>query len=173
MRPRCGFHAVKNTAALVAPAAPLLEMKRNGMVNTAVAMTDHFAFNNLPSNVNVLNAVPGLAGIKEYYGLVPDQEDANLRMTGLFFNDTSVTEDAALATLARPYGAAAADVIQFWRLTSEAMELFPWEATWVIRAIGRADPAHSLSAALVRGVPWHTPSWCSTACRASRQGSTG
>ncbi|MGF7140915.1 LamG-like jellyroll fold domain-containing protein [Roseimarinus sediminis] len=38
----------------------VLEMKRNGMVNTAVAMTDHFAFNNLPSNVNVLNAVPNV-----------------------------------------------------------------------------------------------------------------
>jgi len=112
--------------------------------------------------LRLLDAVPGLAGIKEYYGLVPDQEDPNLRMTGIFFNDPNVEEDSALETLAEPYGGAAPGVMRFWRLTSEAMELFPWEATWLIRAIGHADPAHSLSAALVRGVPWHTPSWCST-----------
>ena len=112
--------------------------------------------------LKTLAAVPELAGIKEYYGLLPDQEDPNLRTTGLFFSNPEIEEDAALETLARPYGGAAPQITQFWRLCSEAMELFPWEATWLIRAIGRSNPAHSLSAALVRGVPWHTPSWCST-----------
>jgi len=106
--------------------------------------------------------VARLAGIKEYYGLLPDQEDPNLRMTGLFFADPEVGEDEALETLAQPYAEAAEGVKDFWRLTSEAMELFPWETSWIVRAIGHADPAHSLSAAIVKGVPWHTPSWCST-----------
>jgi len=109
-----------------------------------------------------LAAVSGLAGIKEYYGLLPDQDDPNLRLTGLFFSDPEVDEEMALLKLAEPYAEAAATMTRFWRLTSEAMDLFPWDATWLLRAMGRSDPVHSLSAAVVRGVPWHTPSWCST-----------
>ena len=109
-----------------------------------------------------LTAVPGLAGIKEYYGLLPDQEDPNLRMTSLFLNNPDIGDEQALTLLSEAYGDAAELVIKFWRLTSEAMDLFPWEVSWLIRAIGTADPNHSLSAAIVRGVPWHTPSWAST-----------
>jgi hypothetical protein len=106
--------------------------------------------------------VPHIAGIKEYFGLMPDKEDPNLRMTGLFFNQPDIGEEAALDKLAEPYGSAAAAMKRFWRLTSEAMELFPWDTSWLIREIGKSDPVHSLSAAFIRGVPWHTPSWMST-----------
>jgi hypothetical protein len=112
--------------------------------------------------LRALAAVPDLAGIKEYYGLLPDQEDPCLRMTGLFFNNPDIGEEEALRLLAVPYGKAAGAVQVFWRLVSEAMDLFPWEVSWLIRAVGTSDPAHSMSAALVRGVPWHTPSWAST-----------
>ena len=112
--------------------------------------------------LRALAGVPGLSGVKEYYGLLPDQEDPNLRMTGLFFGNPQIPEEEALGRLASPYGAAADRVIEFWRLTSQAVELFPWETSWLIRALGRSDPAHALSAALIRGVPWHTPGWCAT-----------
>ena len=42
-------------------------------------------------------------------------------------------------------------MIRFWRLTSQGMELFPWETTWYIREIGRSRVDHSLSAATLRG----------------------
>ncbi len=106
--------------------------------------------------------VPHVLGIKEYFGLIPDKEDPNLRMTGLFFNEPNISEEDALEKLAQPYGDAAEAMKRFWRLTSESMELFPWDTSWLIREIGKSDPAHSMSAAFIRGVPWHTPSWMST-----------
>ena len=50
----------------------------------------------------------------------------------------------------------------FWRLTSEAMELFPWDTSWFIREIGKCDPSHTMNAAFIRGQQCHTPSWEST-----------
>ncbi|MDQ1257142.1 MAG: hypothetical protein QG656_1744, partial [Candidatus Hydrogenedentes bacterium] len=106
--------------------------------------------------------VPHVVGIKEYFGLIPDKEDPNLRMTGLFFHQPDIGEEEALDKLAEPYGDAAAGMKRFWWLTSESMELFPWDTSWLIREIGKSDPVHSMSAAFIRGVPWHTPSWMST-----------
>ena len=109
-----------------------------------------------------LAGVAGLAGVKEYYGLLPDTDDPNLGITALFFEDSRISEDEALNRLASHYGVVADALVEFWRLTSLAIDLFPWETSWLIRALGRSDPSHSMSAALVRGVPWHTPSWSST-----------
>lgn len=106
--------------------------------------------------------VPHVAGIKEYYGLIPDREDPNLRMAGLFFKHPDISEEDALDKLSEPYGDAASAMKEFWRLTSDSIELFPWDTSWLIREIGRSDPVHSMSAAFIRGVPWHTPSWMST-----------
>ena len=112
--------------------------------------------------LKAIAAIPGLTGIKEYYGLGPDRDDPNLRMTGLFFRNPGISEAEALAELARPYGAAADEMIRFWRLTSEGMELFPWETTWFIREIGRSRVDHSLSAATLRGMDINTPTWRSS-----------
>lgn len=106
--------------------------------------------------------LPGLLGIKEYYGLGPDRDDPNLRMTGIFFQNPKVSETEALEQLAKPYGQAAGRMIQFWKLTSEGMELFPWETTWFIREIGRSRVDHSLSAATLRGMDINTPTWRSS-----------
>ncbi len=107
-------------------------------------------------------SVPGLKGMKEYYGLIPTIEDPNLHMTALFFSHPDIDDETALATLASSYGTAQADMIQFWKLSSEAMELFPWDASWFIREVGRSDPVHSMSAAIIRGQQAHTPAWEST-----------
>ncbi|MCY3020636.1 MAG: hypothetical protein NTW87_16585 [Planctomycetota bacterium] len=112
--------------------------------------------------LKALTAVPGVVGIKEYYGLAPDREDPNLRMAGLFFANPRITEDEALRDLARPYGKAVGKMTAFWRLAGEAMELFPWETSWFVREVGRSRPDHSLAAAFLRGQQCHTPSWFST-----------
>ncbi|MHB1461483.1 MAG: hypothetical protein ACYC1M_09405 [Armatimonadota bacterium] len=106
--------------------------------------------------------VPGVCGIKEYFGLNPTTEDANLRMTGLFFSNPSISEQEALQALAEPYGAAAEAMQEFWLNCSEGMELFPWETAWMIREIGRSRTDHSMSAGTIRGEMCHTPSWDST-----------
>ncbi len=112
--------------------------------------------------LQAIAAVPGVEGIKEYYGLLPNKEDPNLRMTGLFFDDPLLSEESALRRLAEPYGDAADNVIRFWRVSSRAMELFPWETSWFIREVGRCDVVHAMSAAFIRGQQCHTPSWDST-----------
>ena len=112
--------------------------------------------------LKAIAAVPGVVGIKEYYGLNPTREDPNLRMTGLFFMNPAVSEEAALHALAKPYGDAAGEMCQYWRLTSEGMEMFPWDTSWLFRQIGRSRTDHSLSAAFLRGACCHTPSWYST-----------
>ena len=112
-------------------------------------------------------AVPGVSGIKEYYGLDPDREDANLRMTAQFFADPNLDEDEALEILSAPYSQAGGDMVQFWKLTSRGMELFPWETSWYIRQIGRSRVDHALTAARIRGMLCRTPSWCSTSDRLS------
>jgi hypothetical protein len=112
--------------------------------------------------LKAIAAVTVVSGIKEYYGLDPDREDPNMRMTGLFLANPAITEAQALEELARPYQAAAADMARFWTLTSRGMELFPWDVTWYVRQIGRSRVDHALSAARIRGMPCRTPSWCST-----------
>jgi hypothetical protein len=109
--------------------------------------------------LKAIASVPGVVGVKEYYGLNPTVEDPNLRMAGLFFNNPGISESDALKALAQPYGPAAGNLITFWQLTSEGMELFPWETTWFIREPSRSRTDHSLSAAMLRGQQCHTPSW--------------
>jgi hypothetical protein len=109
-----------------------------------------------------ISATPGVHGIKEYYGLIPTKEDPNLRMTGICLKDPSVSEETALARLAEPYGTAAKDVLEYWRLCSLAQEVFPWDTSWFLREIGRSDVSHSLSAGFVRGQQVSTPAWDSS-----------
>ena len=112
--------------------------------------------------LQTIASVPGVVGVKEYFGLNPMREDPNLRMTSLFFQHPGISENEALQRLAKPYGKAAGKIIEFWRLTSEGMEMFPFETSWFIREIGRSRTDHSLSAAMLRGQQCHTPSWYST-----------
>ena len=97
--------------------------------------------------LKAIAAVPGVVGIKEYYGLSPEREDPNLRMTGVFFSNPRIDEAEALRRLAAPYGAAAADVQEFWRQCSSAMEFFPWEVSWFYRCIGDKPVMHGLDKA--------------------------
>jgi hypothetical protein len=125
-------------------------------------------FINVPTPLSTLralravNASGPLKGIKEYYGLVPDREDPNLRMSGIFFADPDISDEVALEKLAMPYGRAAAKVAEYWRLVSTAVEVYPWDVSWLSREVGKSDPAHLLSAATLKGASWQTPSWQST-----------
>jgi len=107
-------------------------------------------------------ALPNVKGIKEYYGILTDREDPNLRMAGLFLNNPRISDAEALDQLAAPYKKAAPTIKEFWRLSSEGFRLFPWDASWLIRKIGTSDPVHAMSAATIHGIPWHSPSWMSS-----------
>jgi len=110
-----------------------------------------------------LSHVPGICGLKEYYGLLPERSgDANLAATALFLREPGLDEATVLARLAQPFGATAAAVAEVWRLTSEMMERHPWDCSWLGREIGRAATDHALSAAILRPMLCPTPSWQST-----------
>ena len=109
--------------------------------------------------LRAVNNAGKLKGIKEYYGNVPDKEDPNLRMTGIFFNNPDISDEVALAKLAQPYNQAAEGVAAYWRLSSEAIEMYPWDVSWLARQVGRSDPKHSMTAAVLKGASWQTPAW--------------
>lgn len=113
--------------------------------------------------VRAITFIPNVSGIKEYFGIVPTKEDPNLRASSLALHHSQLTDDEMLKILATPYGNDNIDDITcYWRLASEAMELFPWETSWYIRKIGLCNPHHAMTAAFIRGQQAHTPSWEST-----------
>lgn len=121
----------------------------------------------LPSPLTTLRALRAmnnagkLYGIKEYYGNIPDREDPNLRIASIFFNEPDITDDKALSLLAKPYKDATEKIQQYWKYSSEVIEMYPWDISWFAREVGRSDPQHLLSAATLKGASWVTPSWLS------------
>jgi hypothetical protein len=109
--------------------------------------------------LRAVNNAGKLTGIKEYYGNMPDKEDPNLRMTGIFFNNPDISDKSALATLAQPYNEAAQGVAAYWKLSSEAIEMYPWDVSWRAREVGRSNPRHPTTAAVLKGASWQTPEW--------------
>lgn len=109
--------------------------------------------------LRAVNNAGKLKGIKEYYGNIPDREDPNLRMTSIFFNHPGISDLEALKLVSKPYKDAAGKIAIYWKYSSEAIEMYPWDISWNSREVGRSDPNHLLTAATLKGVSWETPSW--------------
>jgi hypothetical protein len=112
--------------------------------------------------LRVVSSAGKLAGIKEYYGNNPDDEDPNLRITSLFFSNPQISDDDAMREISLPYKEAAEGVKKYWELSSQAIAFYPWDVSWQAREVGRINPVHSMNAALLRGASWDTPSWQSS-----------
>ena len=61
--------------------------------------------------------------------------------------------------MAQPYNQAAEGVATYWKLSSEAIEMYPWDVSWRAREVGRSDPRHPMTAAVLKGASWQTPEW--------------
>jgi hypothetical protein len=109
--------------------------------------------------VKAIADVPGVSALKEYYGLVPTRPDPNLEAAALAMMNPDLPEDEILQKLT---GGTDERMIRFWKLVSQALEVFPWDVSWWVRCLGLADVSHSLTAATLRGASCATPSWCST-----------
>jgi len=118
--------------------------------------------------VRALDAVPGVIGVKEYFGLSPSARDVNAEAAVLYFADPDLADDPLIARLARSWGYGW--LSRFWTLTSSAYRLYPWDLSWFARQLGRSDPAHALSAATLRGTQTAASTWDTPAWRASRRG---
>ncbi len=108
--------------------------------------------------LRAMNSAGKLAGIKEYYGNIPNREDPNLRMSSIFFKNPQIDDQNALKKLATPYNGSS-KVQDYWKLSSEVIEMYPWDISWFAREVGRSDPHHLLTEATLKGASWETPSW--------------
>lgn len=112
--------------------------------------------------IRTVLSVPGIAGIKEYYGLHPESNDPCLAMVGQALLHPQDDVQTCLARIAAPYGEYAGEMIQMWESVADGYMLYPWDASWFAREIGNASIDHGWCAAFVRGQQCSTPSWDST-----------
>jgi hypothetical protein len=166
-----GDRHVRNIAR--AAAARQIPVTLEGFFGAATEEVEPFVSLQSPlatfRQVRAMAAIDGVTGVKEYYGLDLSKDDPNLRAVVEYLKDPAIGEDDLLRRLSDGYGDAQtrSTVERIWRLTSEAIELYPWDASWFAREVGRSDPAHSLTGAFVRGMSSPdfaalTPSWGST-----------
>lgn len=107
-------------------------------------------------------AVPGVVGVKEYFGVVPDIGDLNLAM----FAARVAAPDAETTDLLRQvtarFGEQQDTMISFLECLADGLQFFPWDASWYARLAGTANIDHGWQGAAIRGQQVETPSWEST-----------
>ncbi len=106
--------------------------------------------------------VPGIVGFKEYYGINTDAPDLDMDLLKARLQDPLRPTDELISTITRRFGAAQAQVRAYLKLVSDALETYPWDASWSAREVGRASADHGWSGATIQGASWSTPSWQST-----------
>lgn len=106
--------------------------------------------------------IPGMFGIKEYYGLVPQRPDLDLDVLRVRLSGFNGTTEEVLQKIAQQYRPAQDEVLAYMNLLSDARQVFPWDCSWLAREIGRARVDHGWAAATIRGVVANTPDWQST-----------
>ena len=108
--------------------------------------------------LDALQRATGVIGIKEYYGLVPAHFSANAAMMRAWMAHPDAELDTLLDAVAQPYGSQAAGLLlQAWELSAQAMEFFPWDASWALRRIFEKELPLALKHVPVAS--WMTPSW--------------
>jgi hypothetical protein len=106
--------------------------------------------------------VPGIVGIKEYYGVNTESSDLDRDMLAARLRHPDSTTEELLADITRRFGDSQAQVRAYLEFLSEALQIYPWDASWSAREVGRASVDHGWSAATIQGAAWNTPSWQST-----------
>ena len=106
--------------------------------------------------LEALRHAPGVVGIKEYYGLVPAHFSVNVALLRAYLASPDTPLDDLLGPLAGGPGPQAAALLQAWEWTAQAMESFPWNASWALRRMFE-HPDQEWPA--VPGASWLTPSW--------------
>jgi hypothetical protein len=107
-------------------------------------------------------SVDGVVGVKEYFGVVPDIGDLNLAM----FTERVANPDAEpgelLKKITSRFGAQQQDMLRLLESLADALQFFPWDASWYARLAGTANIDHGWQGAAIRGQQVETPSWEST-----------
>jgi hypothetical protein len=106
--------------------------------------------------------LPGIVGIKEYYGLLPQKSDLDLDVLRIRLAGFEGSTEEVLRKIADQYSRARKQVFTYISLLSDARQVYPWDASWLGREVGKAKLDHGWSAATIRGAVANTPSWQST-----------
>ena len=116
--------------------------------------------------LDAVGNVPKIAGVKEYFGMVPDRYDPNLLMAAAKMRNLDVSIEETLRELADPYGAASGDVLAAWEASAVGLSVFPWDATWRFRSLpinlSGIEVFHKWDVAHIEGEVAPSPSWKST-----------
>jgi len=104
----------------------------------------------------------GIVGIKEYFGLVATKRDLDLDVLRIRLSGFTGTTEEVLRKIAEPFGKASGQVFDYISLLSDARQMYPWDASWHAREVGRAKLDHGWSAATLIGEVANTPAWRST-----------
>lgn len=108
--------------------------------------------------LDAFRATTGVVGIKEYYGFVPDHFSVNVALFAAYLRSPEAGLPELLKRIAAAYGnAAEAPLLEAWEMTAEALEVFPWNASWELRTIFKSPQEKTW-----REVPrahWPTPAW--------------
>jgi hypothetical protein len=106
--------------------------------------------------------VPGAIGIKEYYGINTNAPDLDRDLLAARLHGSVHSTDDLIDGITKRFGAAQSDVLEYLALTSDALETYPWDASWFAREVGRASTDHGWAGATIRGASFDTPAWEAT-----------
>lgn len=107
--------------------------------------------------LDALRRARGVVGVKEYYGFVPAHFSANAGMFRAYLRNPDSSLNDLIASVAQRYAPQAKELLeQAWEETAQAMELFPWNASWLLRRIFEHPDGEWKD---VPRASWFTPSW--------------
>lgn len=110
--------------------------------------------------------VSQIAGVKEYFGMVPDSYDPNLLMAAAKMQNLDIATEQVLQEMVEPYGPASKDVLAAWESSAVGLSVFPWDATWRFRSLPNnlagIEVYHKWNIAHIEGAVAPSPSWKST-----------
>lgn len=119
--------------------------------------------------MNCWKEMPGVVGVKEYYGFSPSVFSVNAAMLKAWMKSPGASLDTLLKEIAAPYGPQAAPLLQqAWEYTAQSVEAYPWDTTYLIGPIGldrHWDGSHDWDPVHIISTSWDTPIW-----KANRRG---
>jgi hypothetical protein len=111
--------------------------------------------------------LPGVVGIKEYFGTVAEHISVNELAWRFFLHRPKAGDADILLPLAAEFGDEAAPGLPAaWEEAARAVEVYPWDVSWRLRhynsvrydqQLGQGYWSRSFTASLP--TPWTTPSW--------------
>ena len=113
--------------------------------------------------------IPGICSVKEYFGNAVPYFSVNEKVFAACVNAPVFPEyDALIRNIAESYTetGGADELLAFWDLTGRAVEMIPWELSWVMRLSNY--PSYSpgywgkLPFCDLMRTPWDSPSWLSS-----------